>query len=131
MPSMPLLQAPRRRRTPARAQRGLTLFGLVFWALLIGFTGYLCVRILPTLNEYFTIQRAIDKIAASSPSTVTEARIAFDRQKSIEYSIESISGKDLEISKENDRVVIRFAYNKEVPIIPPVFVLMKYEGRSR
>lgn len=120
-----------RHRRAARAQRGLTLFGLVFWALLIGFAGYLLVRILPTLNEYFTIQRAIDKIAASSPGTVTEARLAFDKQKAIEYSIESISGKDLEISKENDKVVIRFAYNKEVPIYPPVYVLMKYEGRSR
>lgn len=119
------------RRPLARRQRGVTLFGLVFWALLVGFTGYLLVRILPTLNEYFTIQRAIDKIASSSPSTVTEARLAFDKQKSIEYSIESISGKDLEISKENDKVVIRFAYNKEVPIYPPVYVLMKYEGRSR
>lgn len=109
----------------------MTLFGLVFWAMLIGFTGYLCVRILPTLNEFITIQRAIDKIAASSPNTVAEARIAFDRQKSIEYSIEAITGKDLEISKENDKVVIRFAYNKEVPIYPPVFVLLKYEGRSR
>jgi hypothetical protein len=127
MSAMPHLHARSRRRS----QRGLTLFGLVFWAMLVGFAGYLAVRILPTLNEFFTIQRAVDKIAAASPSTVTEARIAFDKQKSIEYSIESISGKDLEISKENDKVVIRFAYNKEVPIYPPLFVLLKYEGRSR
>lgn len=115
-----------------RRQRGLTLFGLVFWAVLIGFFAYLLVRILPTLNEYFTIQRAVDKVAASSPATVTEARLAFDKQKSIEYSIESVTGKDLEITKENDKVVIRFAYSKEVPIYPPVvYVLLKYEGRSK
>ncbi len=114
-----------------RTQRGLTMFGLLFWALLIGFVGYLAVRILPTLNEYFTIQRAVDKVAGASPATVTEARIAFDKQKEIEYSIESITGKDLEITKENDRVVIRYAYNKEVPIYGAVFVLIKYAGRSR
>jgi hypothetical protein len=118
-------------RPSASYQRGLTLFGLVFWAVLIGFVAYVAVRVLPTLNEYFTIQRAVDKVAASAPSTVTEARIAFDKQKSIEYSIEAVSGKDLEITKENDRVVIRFAYNKEVPIVPPLYVLMKYEGRSK
>lgn len=114
-----------------RSQRGLTLFGLVFWALLVGFVGYLAVRVLPTLNEYFTIQRAVDKIAASSPSTVSEARLAFDKQKSIEYSIESVTGKDLEITKENDKVVIRFAYNKEILVISPVYVLIKYEGKSK
>lgn len=114
-----------------RSQRGLTLFGLLFWAVLLGFVGYLAVRILPTMNEYFTIQRAVDKVASASPATVAEARIAFDKQRDIEYSIEAISGKDLEITKENDRVVIRFAYNKEVPVAGPVYVLLKYAGRSK
>jgi hypothetical protein len=89
------------------------------------------VRALPTLNEYFTIKSAIDKIAASSPSTVGEIRTQFDKQKEIEYSIASISGKDLDITKENDKIVIRFAYNKELELIAPVYLLIKYEGRSR
>ncbi|MFO1274362.1 MAG: DUF4845 domain-containing protein [Rubrivivax sp.] len=112
-------------------QRGITLFGLLFWALFFGFTGYVLVRTLPTVNEYATIQRTVEKIAASQPSTVNEARIAFDRQRDIEYSIASISGKDLQITKENDRVVIAYAYNKEVPIWGPVYILIKYEGRSK
>ena len=41
------------------------------------------------------------------------------------------SGKDLDITKENDKVVIRFAYNKELELIAPVYLLIKYEGRSR
>lgn len=116
---------------PPAAQRGLTLFGLLFWALAIGFVGYLLVRVLPTVNEYLTIQRAINKIAADQPATVAEARNAFDRQKSIEYSITEVSGKDLEVTKENDRVVLAFAYDKEIPVMGPVYILIKYEGRSK
>jgi hypothetical protein len=117
---------------PRRArQRGVTLFGLMFWALFFGFTGYVLVRTLPTVNEYMTIQRAVDKIAAAQPATVSEARTAFDRQKDIEYSITAISGRDLTISKENEKVVISFAYNKEVLLFGPVYVLLKYEGRSK
>ena len=112
-------------------QRGLTLFSLLFWGIFIGFTGYVLVRTLPTLNEYFTIQRAVDKIAQSQPATVGEARQAFERQKDIEYSISSISGKDLMITKDDDKVVIAFAYEKEVPIAGPVYILIKYEGRSK
>jgi Domain of unknown function (DUF4845) len=119
------------RSAPRRAQRGVTMFGLMFWAILIGFAGYLLVRTLPTINEYLTVQRAVNKIAQSNPATVAEARIAFDRQKDIEYSIDSITGKDLTITKENDRVVIGFAYDKLVPIVGPVFLLIKYEGRSQ
>jgi hypothetical protein len=62
---------------------------------------------------------------------VAAARQAFDKQKDLEYSISSISGRDLSITKENDQVVIGFAYEKEIPVMGPVYVLIKYEGRSK
>ena len=117
--------------SPRSRQRGLTLFGLMFWAIVIGFLAYVLVRVLPTLNEYATIQRAVEKIAAMQPATVAEARQAFDRQRDLEYSISAITSKDLQVTKENDKVVISFAYDKEILIYGPVFILIKYEGRSK
>ena len=117
--------------SPRSRQRGLTLFGLMFWAIVIGFLAYVLVRVLPTLNEYATIQRAVEKIAATQPATVAEARQAFDRQRDLEYSISAITSKDLQVTKENDKVVISFAYDKEILIYGPVFILIKYEGRSK
>ncbi len=115
----------------SRAERGVTLIGLLLWAIVVAFVALIIVRVLPTVNEYTTIQRAVQKIAASAPSTVAEARGAFDKQKEIEYSIASIGGKDLQVTKENDRVVIRFAYDKEVELFEPVFLLIKYRGEGR
>jgi hypothetical protein len=83
------------------------------------------------VNEFFTIKRAVNQIAAASPQTVAETRQAFDRQKEVEYAITAIGGKDLTVTKENDRVVIAFAYDKEIPIYGAVFLLIKYEGRSK
>jgi hypothetical protein len=114
-----------------RAQRGVSLIGLLAWAIIVGFVGYLAVRVLPTVNEYLTIQRAVNRIATDGPATVAEVRKAFDRQKEIEYAISAISGKDLEVTKENDKLVIRFAYEKEIPIVEPVYLLMKYKGQSK
>jgi Tfp pilus assembly protein PilE len=116
---------------PASAQRGITLIGLLFWAIVVAFVALIVVRVVPTVNEYSTIVRAVNKIAKEAPSTVAQARDAFERQKEIEYSIASIGGKDLQISKENDKVVIRFAYDKEVEIFEPVFLLIKYRGEGR
>ncbi|MCE2915027.1 MAG: DUF4845 domain-containing protein [Rubrivivax sp.] len=113
-----------------RTQRGLTMFGLLFWAVVIGFIGYLAVRTFPTVTEYFTIQRIVKKIAAEQPATVAEARAAFDRQREIDYGVTSISGKDLTVTKENDKVVIKFAYEREIPLFGPVFLLLKYDGQS-
>jgi hypothetical protein len=112
-------------------ERGLTLIGLLFWALLIGFVALVAIKVFPSVNEYWTIQRAVNKIAQESPSTVPEVRAAFERQKEIEYAIKSISGKDLDVAKENDRLVIRFKYDSEVELFSPVFLLIKYEGHSR
>lgn len=122
----------RRHSTPLPTrQRGVTLIGLLFWAVIIGFGALLVLRVFPTLNEYWTIKRVVDKIAQEGGTTVPEIRAAFERQKEIDYSISSISGKDLEVTKINDKVVVRFAYNKEIEIFDPVFLLIKYAGQSR
>lgn len=115
----------------SRRQRGVTLFGLLFWAIVIGFGALIAMRVLPTLNEYFTIQRAVEKIAKEGGTTVPEIRAAFEKQKTIEYSIQSISGSDLEVTKENEKIVVKFAYDKEIELAAPVYLLIKYEGRSK
>lgn len=116
---------------PRRRQRGVTLFGLLFWAIVVGILALVAMKVLPTLNEYFTIQKAVNKIAAEGLTTVPEIRSAFERTKDIEYSISSIGAKDLNITKENDKVVISFAYDKEIELVKPVYLLIKYEGRSK
>ena len=113
----------------ARRQRGFTLFSLLFWAIVVGFVALIGMRVLPALNEYFTIKRAINKIT-SEGATVPEIRTAFEKQKDIEYSITTISAKDLVVTKENEKVVVSFAYDKEVELVKPVFLLIKFEGRS-
>jgi hypothetical protein len=114
-----------------RRQTGVTLFGLMMWAIIVGFFALLGMRVLPTVNEYFTIQRAINKVAKEGGTTVPELRSAFERQRDIEYSIKSITGKDLNITKENDKIVISFAYDSEIEVMKPVYILIKYEGRSK
>lgn len=115
---------------PSR-QRGVTLIGLLFWAVIVVFIALITMRVIPTLNEYFTIQKAVNKVAREGGTTVPEIRVAFDKIQQIEYSISSISGSDLEISKENDKVVVKFAYDKEIELFEPVYLLIKYRGQSK
>lgn len=117
-------------RQPA-PRRGLTLIGLLAWAIIVGFVGYLLVRVVPTVTEFYTIQNVVDRIAASPAHTVPEIRAAFDKQRQIDATIVSVLGKELDITKENERVVISFAYEKEIELVGPVFLLIKYAGRSK
>lgn len=116
---------------PRRPARGFTLIGLLSWAIVVGFIGYLLVRAVPTVMEYYAIRGVVERIARDPAPTVPEIRRAFDRQVSIDQTISSIDGKDLEITKENDRVVISFAYEKEIELAGPLFLLIKYRGSSR
>ena len=112
-------------------QRGITLIGLLLWAILVGFSGYVVIKAVPTVLEYRTIHNMVDRIAASPPPTVAGIREAFEKQREIDYTVDAITGRDLSITKENDRVVISFAYTKEIELIAPVYLVIKYEGRSK
>ena len=113
-----------------RQQRGVSLLGLLFWGVILAFGGVVLARVVTTAMEFYTIQRVVDRIAASNPSTVPAVRADFERAQQVEYSMTSISAKDLVISKENDKLQISFAYDKQIELGGPVFLLIKYAGRS-
>ena len=83
----------------------------------------------------FQIQLETAQLEAQPASQIKEMLLgqikALYRQKDIEYSIVSITGKDLVVTKENEKVVVSFAYDKEVELVKPVFLLIKFEGRSK
>ena len=122
----------RRRTASPRRQRGITLFGLLIAAVVLGSLALVTMRVLPTLNEYFTILKAVNRVAQEGGGTVPEIRAAFEKTKEIEYSISAIGGKDLEITKDSSgKVIVSFAYDKEIELVEPVYLLIKYQGRSK
>ena len=124
--SLPLIRS----RSLSR-QRGLSMMSMVIVAVIIGFFALMAMRAFPSINEFLTIKKAVNKIMKAGPTSAGEIRTAFEKQKEIEYSIQSISAKDLVITKENDKVVVSFAYDKEIELMKPVYLLIKYEGRSK
>ena len=108
-------------------QRGGILFTLVFVAML-AMIGLIAAEAAPTYLEYQAVMKAIVK--SKDASTVAEIRKTFDKAAQID-DINAISGKDLIVTKEGDKVVVAFAYNKEIHMFGPAFLLLKYVGRSK
>lgn len=126
------LMMPRHATGQARSQQGFTLLGLIFWAIVISMLALLVMKVAPALSEYRTIQGMVNKAAREGGSTVPEIRAAYERYLQIEYGVEAIrSGRDLDISKEDDKVVIRFAYDKEITLVDPVYLVIKFKGQSK
>ena len=108
-----------------QTQSGLTLTGLIFMVAVVGLIAVLGLRIVPSVTEYMAVKKAIVS-AQSAGNTPQEIRAAFDRQADVGY-IQSITSKDLDISKEND---VSFAYQKVIHLAGPASLVLDYEGST-
>ena len=113
---------------PRSKQRGISFFGLLILGIVLALLAIVGAKVVPTATEYMGIMKAVKKAAAES-NTVQEVRGSFDRTASVDY-ITSIEGKDLEVTKNGDKVVVSFAYDKEIALAGPAYLLIKYRGSS-
>ena len=109
-------------------QRGISFIGILFVGGVLAFSGVIAAQVFPTLVEFQAITKAASK--AKDGNSVAEVRSIFDKAAQID-DIKSISSKDLDVSKEGDKTVVSFAYNKEIHIGGPVYLLLKYTGKSK
>lgn len=112
-------------------QSGITLIGLLFWAVLISSIALVLMKVFPAVTEYRTILSMVNKAAHEGGSTVPEIRAAFERSAAIEYGVTSLTSKDLDITKEDDKVVVKFAYDREIELVDPVYLVIKFKGQSK
>jgi Domain of unknown function (DUF4845) len=112
----------------ARRQRGLSMLGLVFWAIVVGFGALVAMKVYPSLQKYYTTRQTLDRVmrADPPPNSVPAIRAAFDRQRTIEYVQDMIRGSDLDIEAAGSSFSVGFAYDDEVELVDPVHLLIKY-----
>jgi hypothetical protein len=111
-------------------QRGLTLIGLLFLAVVIIVVGVVALRVVPSALEYMAIRNAVEKVVDSGAQTTRDLQMEFDRQAAVD-DITSISGDDLIVEKLDGATVVSFSYQKRIVLAGPVSLLIDYHGSSR
>jgi beta-lactam-binding protein with PASTA domain len=109
-------------------QRGLSLLGLLFFGGLLAVVGLIAAQIAPTALEYQSIVKAVNK--AREGNSVAEVRMIFDKAAAVD-DIKSVTGKELEVTKEGDKIVVSFSYEREIHLAGPGYLTLKYQGRSK
>lgn len=115
-----------------RKQRGL---GIVMIMILL--TGLVLaaiggMKVTPALIEFYTIKKAVAGITSSGElrnASVADVRKAFDRRCDID-DIKAISGRDLDVTKDGNEIVVEFAYERKVHLFGPVSVAFDFQGSS-
>jgi len=108
-----------------KKQAGFSVTSLILILLVGFFIAVLLLRVVPSVTEYMAVKKAIVS-AKSAGNTPQEIRAAFDRQAEVGY-IQSISSKDLDISKDND---VSFSYQKVIHLAGPASLVLDYEGST-
>lgn len=121
--------APRHVPRPPRNQRGLSLFGLLFFGVIALGIVVIVMRVAPSAMEYLAAKRALDKIVASSETSPLEIQKSFDKIAAVE-DIASINGKDLKIVKNGNLATISFAYEKKIPLFANASLLLEFESSA-
>jgi len=88
------------------------------------------LKIAPAYIEYYKVKKAIVGIAqTNSRATVAEVREAFNRRAAID-DIDVIAGRDLDVTKEGNDIVISFAYPKRISLFGNVSVVFDFAASS-
>ena len=114
-----------------RTQRGLTISGFLFVAFVVVAIVMLGARITPAFIEYYSVRQALgDTLAeAKDPTIVVDLRRAFQRRVDTGY-IESVSGKDLEISKEGNTVTASVAWTRTLHLVANASLILEFDASA-
>jgi hypothetical protein len=111
-------------------QRGLALTGLIFWGIVIVLVAVLSMKVVPTVIEYFKISKDCKAVIGQMgpEATVTDVKVAFDKYADIDQL--GFKSSQLDISKENGKIVLAFDYEKRIPLFANVSLVLAYKGST-
>lgn len=109
-------------------QSGISLTGLILVLAVLGVAAVFALKLVPTYTEYSAIKDAI-RNAKEAGGTPREIQVAFDKNAGIN-NVTAIKGRDLTITRDDGEVQVSFAYEKRVPLVGNVSLLIDYAGTT-
>ena len=113
-------------------QRGMGLLALIFWALVSVFVFMVALKILPVYKENMAIKTTLLAMAGDSilqNGEKWEIRKSFNQRADID-DISSVNGGDLEIDKEDGKIVLGIAYSVKTPLFANISLYIDFNESS-
>ena len=117
--------------TTTYAQRGMTLTGFIFVAALVMVVALVGFRTVPSYIEYYTVTKAVEgALADAKDLTPQQIKRNFDRRIAADY-VDSVRTTDLEITKDGNQIVATVSWQKKLPLVANVSLLLDFEAQAR
>ena len=113
-------------------QRGMGLLALIFWALVSVFVFMVALKILPVYKENAAIKKTLSAMASDSilqNGEKWEIRKSFNKRAEKD-NISSVNGGDLEIDKEDGKIVLGITYSVKTPLFANISLYIDFNESS-
>src|SRR5512137_1451726 len=115
-----------------QGQRGLSMIGFLFAAVVVVVVVMLGFRVMPAYVEYYSVQKAlrqaIDEVR--NPNSAAEVRAAFQKHADAGY-IDSVSGADVEVSKFKNEVTASASWTRKLPLVANASLLLEFDASAK
>ncbi|HEX8778243.1 MAG TPA: DUF4845 domain-containing protein [Rhodanobacter sp.] len=112
-------------------QSGVTLIGFLVILLVVGFFGYMAMKLVPSYSEYMGVVKAMNQEASSGTSgkSLDEIRrdlmFKFDNQY---VGDNTVKPTDITISRDSGGTsTLQIAYDKDIPFMYNIDFLLHFE----
>ncbi|MBK9160584.1 MAG: DUF4845 domain-containing protein [Nitrosomonadales bacterium] len=118
--------------TMSRRQRGISLSGLMVGVVILAFVFIMGLKIIPVYMQDAEIKNLFVAIATDpemQKASPLEIRQSYGKRASID-NITAISMDDIDISREQDRLVLSASYDVKIPLVSNLSLYMEFEPSS-
>jgi hypothetical protein len=116
-----------------RRQKGLTLSGFMVWAVIVVFALLLGFKLGPPYMEFHSVQKLLRNLASEPQSKAGDYRNVIRRDFDLKSSIDNVTavtGKDLQIDKDGERIVITAEYSVRIPLVYNINACLDFKATS-
>lgn len=109
-------------------QRGMSFFSMMILIVLGISIVLLGVKLTPSYIEFFSVKKIMSAMAkdpAFPTMSPQEIRNSFDRRATIDY-VDTVNGKDIDLSKENGQNVASIEYAKKIPLVLNISACLEF-----
>jgi len=112
-------------------QRGLSMLGFLFVAVVVVTCVMIGFRVLPSYIEYYSVQKALEQALADTQdlNSAAEVRKAFQRRVDAGY-IDSVSGRDIDVVKSKNEVTASASWTRKLPLVANASLLLEFEATA-
>ena len=115
-----------------KSQSGVSLIGVMIGGAVLAALLLVGLKLIPVVSEYMGVKRSMTAVVGGAnpqTATVSELRSAFTKRAMVD-DVNNINASDLDITKEDGRIVMSIEYSRKVKLFGNVSLLIDFSAST-